>query len=96
MALHPTPGGDYCAKYHVVVIADIGNPCMDPVEVEAEKVKTTIIKELRLIIGDYLLAGALWLYPAGDEKKSLAFYLSRHFKLMTGDTPEGDGKSETK
>ncbi|MEE9355204.1 MAG: hypothetical protein V3U75_06410 [Methylococcaceae bacterium] len=78
------PGNDYCAKYRVTVHADIGNECLDPEAFEEVEVKTEVIKELRLLIGDYLLAGALWLYPAGFEKNSLACYLSSHFKLMTG------------
>jgi hypothetical protein len=41
-----------------------------------------VIHELRMLAGDYLLAGALKLYPEGKERDSLASFLASHFKLM--------------
>ncbi len=45
------------------------------------------MRELRMLIGDYFLTGALRLYPEGEERISLAVKLGDHFRLMTGDGP---------
>lgn len=39
-----------------------------------------LIRELKMLIADYLLLGALNLYPEGEERESLAINLHTHFE----------------
>jgi|SaaInlLV_10m_DNA_2_1039722.scaffolds.fasta_scaffold00136_8 hypothetical protein len=42
-----------------------------------------IINNLRLIIGDCLINIAMNLYPEGNERKSLCYFLNKHYRFMT-------------
>lgn len=41
-----------------------------------------VIKEVRMLIADYLLLAALKLYPKGESRSCLAQCLFEHFKIL--------------